>query len=304
MGLIERFLAASLVAVLLLSVDSAARPDGAAASPATAADRPPLTLLREPVIEGKPRYGHTLVADPGRWDPDPARTHYQWLRDGRPIAAADGRRYRIQPRDVGHRIAVQVRVRARDHSETTARARGVWIKHRVDRRRTVLYSVRVKGQVDVSVREFGRLAQQTYDDPRGWRGRGVRFVRVRSGGGFTLWISEARLVPSFSSGCSARWSCRVGRNVIINQDRWRWASPAWNAGSLSLRDYRHMVVNHETGHWLGRGHASCPRRGALAPVMMQQSKGTDGCRFNPWPTVGELGHGRLVARPTTGVDVD
>ena len=65
-------------------------------------------------------------------------------------------------------------------------------------------------------------------------------------------------------------------------------SPAWNAARESLRDYRHMVVNHETGHWLGKGHASCPRRGALAPVMQQQSKGTQGCRLNPWPTLAEL----------------
>ena len=101
-------------------------------------------------------------------------------------------------------------------------------------------------------------------------------------------LSQASLLPSFSRVCSSMYSCRVGRFVIINQERWKHASPAWNRARRSLRDYRHMVVNHETGHWLGKGHASCPRRGAPAPVMMQQSKGTDGCRFNPWPTLAEL----------------
>jgi hypothetical protein len=95
------------------------------------------------------------------------------------------------------------------------------------------------------------------------------------------------------------WSCRVGRFVIINQERWKHASPAWNAAHLALRDYRHMVVNHETGHWLGLGHAGCPGPGRLAPVMMQQSKGLAGCRFNPFPTLHELAsrtpHGRAVA---------
>ncbi|UMG91650.1 DUF3152 domain-containing protein [Nocardioides sp. TF02-7] len=158
-------------------------------------------------------------------------------------------------------------------------------------RRTVRYSVRAKGPVSASMRVFRRLAQETYDDPRGWRAKGVRFVQVERGGRFTLWLSVARLVPSFSSGCSAQWSCRVGRDVIINQTRWRGASPAWNAAGRSRRNYRHMVVNHETGHWLGYGHASCPRRGALAPVMMQQSKGTAGCRLNPWPTARELRRG-------------
>ena len=57
-----------------------------------------------------------------------------------------------------------------------------------------------------------------------------------------------------------------------------------------------MVVNHETGHWLGRGHAGCPRPGALAPVMMQQSKGLDGCRLNPWPT----GREQASRAPRTG----
>jgi len=87
--------------------------------------------------------------------------------------------------------------------------------------------------------------------------------------------------------------------VIINQDRWKHASPAWNAADLALRDYRHMVVNHETGHWLGLGHAQCPGPGRLAPVMQQQSKGLQGCRFNPFPTRHEIAsrtpHGRAMA---------
>ena len=138
------------------------------------------------------------------------------------------------------------------------------------------YSVRTRGTIVASVGEFRRLAQQTYEDPRGWRAKGVRFVPVARGGSFTLWLAAAGTVPGFSSGCSSMWSCRVGRNVIINQTRWRFASPAWNAAHRSLRDYRHMVVNHETGHWLGKGHARCPGKGRLAPVMMQQSKGTHG----------------------------
>ncbi|MCW2739450.1 DUF3152 domain-containing protein [Nocardioides sp.] len=149
--------------------------------------------------------------------------------------------------------------------------------------RRVTYSVTTRGAITASLEVFRRLAQETYDDPRGWRNGGVEFRRVRRGGSFTLVLAAARTVPSFSSSCSSTWSCRVGRYVIINQERWLHASPAWNAAGRSLRDYRHLVVNHETGHWLGRGHASCPAGGRPAPVMMQQSKGTNGCRFNPWP---------------------
>ncbi|RYB95184.1 DUF3152 domain-containing protein [Nocardioides oleivorans] len=148
--------------------------------------------------------------------------------------------------------------------------------------RRVTYSVVTRGRTTASLAVFRRQAQQTYDDPRGWRAGGVELRRVRRGGDFTLVLSTAGAVPSFSSQCSSQWSCRVGRFVIINQTRWQHASPAWNRAGRSLRDYRHMVVNHETGHWLGRGHASCSG-GGKAPVMMQQSKGTGGCSFNPWP---------------------
>ena len=150
-------------------------------------------------------------------------------------------------------------------------------------RRRVTYSVITRGHITASMKVFRRQAQETYDDPRGWRGGGVEFRRVRRGGDFTLVLASARAVPTFSSSCSSTWSCRVGRFVIINQLRWRHASPAWNAAGRSTRDYRHLVVNHETGHWLGRGHASCPPGGGKAPVMMQQSKGTGRCRLNPWP---------------------
>jgi hypothetical protein len=154
-------------------------------------------------------------------------------------------------------------------------------------RRRVTYSVITRGRITASMEVFRRQARETYADPRGWSAAGVEFSRVPRGGDFTLVLASARAVPTFSSTCSATWSCRVGRFVIINQERWKHASPAWNAARLALRDYRHMVVNHETGHWLGLGHAGCRARGAKAPVMMPQSKGTNGCRLNPWPLARE-----------------
>ncbi|MCR8526100.1 DUF3152 domain-containing protein, partial [Escherichia coli] len=163
--------------------------------------------------------------------------------------------------------------RAEGHAWTTAEsARTRRVDHAAPVRRRVTYSVTTRGRTTTSVRDFARLAQETYDDARGWRAGGVQIRRVPRGGDFTLVLSEARLVPSFSSTCSATWSCRVGRFVIINQERWAHASPAWNAARQTLRDYRHLVVNHETGHWLGHGHVGCPGSGP-APVMMQQSKG-------------------------------
>ena len=149
------------------------------------------------------------------------------------------------------------------------------------------YDVATRGRITTSVAIFERQAQETYADARGWRAGGIAFRQVARGGDFTLVLAEASTLPTFGAECSTYWSCRVGRFVVINQDRWRFASPAWNQARAGLRDYRHLVVNHETGHWLGHGHRGCPGPGQPAPVMMQQSKGLDGCRFNPWPRPDE-----------------
>lgn len=152
---------------------------------------------------------------------------------------------------------------------------------------TITYEVRGKGNT-TSLEDFAARAAQTYADRRGWSlGGSIRFVRVASGGQFTLWLSAPRFLPSFASGCSPSYSCRVGRNVVINEGPFRGATAAWRAAGGSLRDYQHMVVNHETGHWLGFSHAYCPAGGRPAPVMQQQSKSMQGCRPNPWPTATE-----------------
>ncbi|MCW2796891.1 DUF3152 domain-containing protein [Nocardioides sp.] len=250
--------------------------------------RATLQVRRPPAVLGVTRFTHSVRATPGRWSATPDRLHFQWLRDGNKISGADGPRYRYVPADVGTQVRVRVTAKAPgyDAARTTSPSAGR-VGHRVDVRRTVTYHVETRGRITTSVAAFGRLAQQTYVDPRGWRGSGIRFRRVARGGSFTLVLAEASRVPGFSSSCSSEWSCRVGRYVIINQERWKHASPAWNAAHGSLRDYRHMVVNHETGHWLGLGHAGCPGPGRPAPVMMQQSKGLGGCHFNPWPTLHE-----------------
>jgi hypothetical protein len=154
--------------------------------------------------------------------------------------------------------------------------------------KTYSYCTAVKGVDSSNLPGLRTRLQSTYSDSRGWSLGGlIEFKEATTGCNFTVWLTAADQMPGFGAICDSMWSCRVGTNVVINFDRWEGASPAWNANGGTLEEYRHMVINHETGHWLGFGHAQCPGPGLQAPVMQQQSINLQGCSFNAWPTGGE-----------------
>jgi hypothetical protein len=158
---------------------------------------------------------------------------------------------------------------------------------------TVTYDITTRGKITADFTTFKAQVAETYADSRGWSRLGVVFKEVPSNGQFTVVLSQAEEVPSFGSPCDSAYSCNVGRYVIINQDRWQGATAPWNEAGGPLRDYRHMVVNHETGHWLGHPHTYCSGTGQAASVMMQQSINLGGCKFNPWPLDSEIWSTRL-----------
>ena len=274
-----------------VTASAAERTDTTVTSRPTAAVRwASLVATKKPSVSGTRRFGRTLSAKAGTWKGGTPHLAYRWLREGKAIAGATSRTYRIAPGDVGHRIAFRVRATRTYHEPKVVTAAATKpVLHRRDVRKTVTYSVVKDGSSASSLSTFIKQSAQTYADARGWRGAGVRFKRVSKGGSFTLVLAKASRVPSYSSGCSSTYSCRVGRYVIINETRWRKATPGWKKAKRSLRDYRHLVVNHETGHWFEKNHAGCGGKGKTAPVMMQQSKGLAGCKANPWPKVSELG---------------
>jgi hypothetical protein len=124
----------------------------------------------------------------------------------------------------------------------------------------------------------------TFSDPRGWSLDGaIGFGEVADGGHFRVWLASPAAVEAAHPVCHRSWSCRVGDDLYINDERWREATRTYREDGRTLEEYRQYVLNHELGHWLGEGHWDCPAAGQPAPVMQQQSIRLDGCRTNVWP---------------------
>lgn len=161
------------------------------------------------------------------------------------------------------------------------------------------YRVEVEEGAGVPVREFAAAVDRTLRHPRGWMAGGHwRFQRVTSADAdLTIRLATPDTVDRQCAAAGAHTdgytSCRAGRYVLLNLDRWLEGVP--HITDLAL--YRAYLVNHEVGHGLGRGHESCPGRGRPAPVMLQQTLGLQGCTANPWPrTAG----GAMVSGPPAG----
>ena len=93
--------------------------------------------------------------------------------------------------------------------------------------RTVTFSVTTDGAVTGDVNELARLATSVYASPRGWRAAGIEFVRVDTGGDFTLVLANPARLPSYDPVCTISYSCQAGRYVVINDVRYQSGSPAW-----------------------------------------------------------------------------
>jgi hypothetical protein len=148
------------------------------------------------------------------------------------------------------------------------------------------FLVEVERDIGVSTAEGRRTAafvERTLLDRRGWTGPGGTALKRVSRGPAEIRVTlvspgttDELCAPLQTGG---RYSCWHGGRAILNLMRWRRGV----RGYRNLADYRRYMVNHEVGHGLGHGHTSCPGRGRRAPVMLQQSKGLDGCRPGPWP---------------------
>ncbi|WP_129294976.1 DUF3152 domain-containing protein [Streptomyces lydicus] len=148
------------------------------------------------------------------------------------------------------------------------------------------YEVKVENNLAQTPEALSDEVHRILADPRGWTAGGeASFQQVTSGAhDFTVVVATPgtvdRICGQGGLDTGGEVNCRVGKNVVVNIKRWLLANPYYQH---RLPDYHALTINHEVGHFLGHGHASCPAPGRPAPVMMQQIKGLHGCVPNPWP---------------------
>ncbi|KUJ64698.1 hypothetical protein ACZ90_56990 [Streptomyces albus subsp. albus] len=156
------------------------------------------------------------------------------------------------------------------------------------------YRVDVEKGLPLDGELFAEAVHKTLNDDRSWGHGGRRtFERISTG-------HPDFVITLASPGTTAAWcaksdlditqenvSCDSASTPRVMINAYRWAQGARTFGEDRMHAYRQMLINHEVGHRLGHNHEICSRQGALAPVMMQQTKflTTDGvtCRPNPWP---------------------
>lgn len=151
------------------------------------------------------------------------------------------------------------------------------------------FTIEVHQPLSSQMQPLAQEALRVLTDPtRGWTARGAyRLQRIDDPerADIRLMVARPPLVDRLCLKAGLHTggvvSCWNHEFAALNSDR--WFTGALSRGFSSLRDYRTYLISHEFGHGLHLHHAYCPGRGALAPVMLQQTGGQDGCRTNGWP---------------------
>lgn len=158
---------------------------------------------------------------------------------------------------------------------------------------TYRYRIDVEYGLGLDSALFAQAVQKTLNDDRSWAHDGaMTFERISTG-------KPDFVITLASPGTTGDWceksgldttednvSCDSAATERVMINAYRWAQGASTFGPDQLFAYRQMLINHEVGHRLGHNHVNCDTKGALAPVMQQQTKSLDidgiKCRPNAW----------------------
>ncbi|KUM87247.1 MULTISPECIES: DUF3152 domain-containing protein [Streptomyces] len=169
---------------------------------------------------------------------------------------------------------------------------------RVGKGTPLRYRVEVEKGISISPEDVAAQVERTLADPRGWTADGhSAFQRVSDGPtDFRVRLATPATVDRICAegglDTGGTVNCSVNHNVMVNLRRWVLATEFYREDVVG---YRSLIINHEVGHFLGHGHATCPGKGQPAPAMMQQIKGLLGCVPNVWPYDSD---GRLLTGPS------
>jgi hypothetical protein len=148
---------------------------------------------------------------------------------------------------------------------------------------SVTYTVEVESSLQIDPLSVAAAVEDALHDPRSWA-NDVELRRLDDVEAADIRVVLAepatvdRLCAEAGLETVGRYSCWNGTFAALNAMRWEQGASDFD----DLTTYRRYLVNHEFGHGLGYGHVGCEAAGELAPIMMQQTMGTDRCRPNGW----------------------
>lgn len=146
--------------------------------------------------------------------------------------------------------------------------------------------VEVEAGLPVDPDRFAQFVMTTLNDPRGWGADGsVSFARTAGDAEIRVVLASPATIDRMCAPLptNGKWSCGRYGHAALNAERWAVGARAFFAAGGDITQYRQYLVNHEVGHLLGVQHTGCPAAGQVAPIMLQQSLGLDGCLPNGWP---------------------
>lgn len=151
---------------------------------------------------------------------------------------------------------------------------------------------------------FASMVDQTLANPKSWISDdkvGFRRVDTPDADVHIALTSQMTVRDACGYDIPVESSCYNAdlHRVVLNEPRWVRGAVAFQG---DIGSYRQYMINHEVGHAIGYArHQPCESEGGLAPVMMQQTFGTDNddiamldpegvvpkdgldCNPNPWP---------------------